>query len=48
MVRSGKNQNKKECIVYMKIWKMRFGFDNYNYLTPVKRLTINELWANQE
>lgn len=28
----------------MKIWKMRFDFDKYNYLTPVKRFTVHELW----
>lgn len=31
--------------IYMKIWKMRFDFDKYNFLTPVKRFTVDELWA---
>lgn len=28
----------------MKVWKLRFDFDEYNYLTPIKRFTVNELW----
>lgn len=29
----------------MKIWKMRFELDKYNYLIPVKPFTVDEIWA---
>lgn len=29
----------------MKVWKMRFEPDKYNYLIPVKPFTVDELWA---
>lgn len=28
----------------MKIWKMRFELDKYNYLIPVKPFTVDEIW----